>query len=58
MSRTRKLSTTEFFLSYHIIIFFYPYTHPLTSGVVGMGTSGVVGMGIYMNVSFFLSFYI
>ena len=50
MSRTRKLSTTEFFLSYHIIIFFYPYTHPLTSGVVGMG--------IYMNVSFFLSFYI
>ena len=39
-------NSIEVFLSY----FFYPHTHPLTSGVVGVG--------IYMNVSFFLALYI
>ena len=45
-TKPQSNSTTAVFLSY----FFYPHTHPLTSGVVGEG--------IYMNVSFFLAMYI
>ena len=50
VTSTLKQVDIRVFVNIWLSYFFYPYTHPLTSGVVGMG--------IYMNVSFFLSFYI